>query len=218
VNRVQGVLERANITRASVATDLMGVSGRAILAAWREGPAEAAMMAELAKGRLRTTIPLREPALTGLRRDHQRRLLALPWAHIDVLDEPMALLNAAITRGGMTLGPREPPTPPAPGEETDGTMSAPDTVTSPWPCARAVSGLDTSPGVDQRGAERLVADWGTDRGRFGPAARLAAWTGVAPGHDARAGTRRSGQPRQGHRAWRTGMTPRAQAAARRKGP
>jgi hypothetical protein len=54
VNRVPGVLERANITWASGASDSMGVSGRAILAALIEGRADPTAMAELAKGRLRT--------------------------------------------------------------------------------------------------------------------------------------------------------------------
>jgi hypothetical protein len=58
----------------------MGVSGRAILAALLEGHAEAAVMAELAKGRMRTKIPLLGQALTGLMRDHHRRLLALQLA------------------------------------------------------------------------------------------------------------------------------------------
>jgi transposase len=217
VNRVQGVLERANITLASVAPDMMGVSGRAILAALLEGHAEAAVRAELAKGRMRTTIPLLEQALTGLLRDHHRRLLALHLAPIDFWDEPMALLHADITRGLMTLGPGEPPTPAAQGAEPDGHISAPDTVTNPLPLAHAVSVLDTIPGVDQRGAELLVAEGGTDRGRFGTAARLAAWTGVAPGHDERAGKRRSGKTRQGNRALRTGLTQMAHAAARSKG-
>jgi transposase len=51
VNRVQGVLERANIKLAAVATDLMGVSGRAMVAALLAGRADPATMAELAKGR-----------------------------------------------------------------------------------------------------------------------------------------------------------------------
>ena len=53
--------------------------------------------------------------------------------------------------------------------------------------ARAVTLLDTIPGVNQRGGELLVAEWGIDMGRFGTAARLAAWSGVAPGNDESAG-------------------------------
>jgi hypothetical protein len=83
--------------------------------------------------------------------------------------------------------------------------------------ARAVTRLDTMPGVNQRGGERLVAAWGLDMGRVGTAARLAAWRGVAPGHDERAGKPRSGKTRQGNQAWRTGLTQWAHAAARPKG-
>ena len=66
VNRVQGVLERANITLASVASDIMGVSGRAMLEALIAGKADPATMADLAKRRLRSKIPLLEQALTGV--------------------------------------------------------------------------------------------------------------------------------------------------------
>jgi transposase len=52
VNQVQGVLEQANIKLAPVATDIMGVSARAILAALVEGRADPAAMAELAKRRM----------------------------------------------------------------------------------------------------------------------------------------------------------------------
>jgi hypothetical protein len=69
-----------------VATDILGVSGRAILAALVEGQADPATMAELAKGRLRSKIPLLEQALTGLVHDHHRQLLAMPMAHIDFLE------------------------------------------------------------------------------------------------------------------------------------
>lgn len=99
VNRLQGVLERAHIKLAAVATDIMGVSGRAILAALIHGLADPATMAELAKGRMRTKRPLLEQALTGLMRDHHRRLLTRPLALIDVLDEQIDALSIEITRG-----------------------------------------------------------------------------------------------------------------------
>src|SRR5262252_9301076 len=77
VKRVQGVLERANIKLASVATDIMGVSGRAMLEALIAGRADVATMAELARGRMRTKIPVLAQALTGVVREHHRRLLAI---------------------------------------------------------------------------------------------------------------------------------------------
>jgi transposase len=83
--------------------------------------------------------------------------------------------------------------------------------------AQAVTLLDTMPGLDQRGGELLVAEWGIDMGRFGTAARLAAWSGVAPGNDESAGKQRSGKTRQGNQALHTGLTQLAHAAARPPG-
>ena len=217
VNRVQGVLERANIKLGSVATDIMGMSGRAILAALVEGRADPATMAELAHGRMRSKIPLLEQALTGLVRDHHRQLLALQLAHIDFLDEQLDTLSVAITRCLTDLGAGEPPA--APVETAGPPEHAADLGSSPAPLTfpRAVRVLDTIPGVNQRGAELLVAEWGIDMGRFGTAARLAAWSGVAPGNEESAGKQRSGKTRKGNRALRTGLTQLAHAAARTKG-
>jgi len=74
------------------------VSGRAILAALIEGRADPATMAELAKGRLRSKIPVLEQALTGLVQDHHRRLLTIQLAHLDFLDEQIEALSAEIAR------------------------------------------------------------------------------------------------------------------------
>jgi transposase len=63
----------------------MGVSGRPILAALMAGRADPTTMAELTKGRMRTKITLLEQVLTGLTRDHYRRLPAPRPAHIDPL-------------------------------------------------------------------------------------------------------------------------------------
>jgi transposase len=220
VNRVQGVLERANIKLASVATDIMGVSGRAILAALIAGRADAGTMAELAKGRLRTKSPLLEQALTGLMRDHHRRLLTFQLAHIDFLDEQTEALGTEIMRVLTELGTEAPPRSPTDEAQVSGeqggtvALDAPDT---PLPFAHTVTLLDSIPGVDERGAELLVGEWGTDMRRFGTASRLSAWSGVAPGNDESAGKRRSGKTRQGNRTLRTSLTQLAHAAAQTKG-
>jgi transposase len=216
VNRVQGVLERANIKLASVASDIMGVSGRAMLAALIEGRAEPATMAELAKGRLRSKIPVLEQALTGLVRDHHRQLLALQLAHIDFLEEQIETLSADSTRLLTELSatpPTPPPTASVGATGALGSVAEPASPTPPLTFARAVTVLDTIPGVNQRGGELLVAEWGIDMARFGTAARLAAWSGVAPGNDESAGKQRSGKTRKGNRALRTGLTQLAHAAA-----
>jgi len=96
VNRVQKVLEGANIKLSSVATDITGVSGRQILSALIEGQADARAMAELAKGRMRDKIPQLEQALKGRFRGHQRFMLAHQLAHIDFLDASIEELNREI--------------------------------------------------------------------------------------------------------------------------
>ena len=217
VNRVQGVLERANIKLASVATDIRGVSGRAILAALIEGRTDPATMAELAKGRLRSKIPLLEQALTGLVREHHRRMLAIQLAHIDFLDEQIEALSAEITRCLTDLSASNaPPT----GSDAAGAgrpEADPPPPHMPLTFTQAITLLDTIPGVDQRGAERWVAETGIDMTRFGTPARLAVWAGVAPGNDASAGKQRSGRTRPGNQPLRTVLTQLAHAAARTKG-
>jgi transposase len=171
VNRVQGVLERANIKLASVATDIMGVSARAILAALVEGRADPATMAGLAKRRMRSKIPLLEQALTGVERDHHRQLLAMQLAHIDFLDEQIEALSAEIMRrlAALSADASAVESPGATGEASSAVT--PEVAEASMTFARAVTLLDTIPGVNQRGGELLVAEWGIDMGRFGTAAR-----------------------------------------------
>jgi transposase len=96
VNRLQKVLEDANLKLASVATDIMGVSGRAILAQLVQGQTDPATLAELAKGRLREKRALLEQALTGTLKPHHRFMLIQHQSHIDFLDEQIAKLDAEV--------------------------------------------------------------------------------------------------------------------------
>jgi transposase len=96
VNRLQKVLEGANIKLASVASDVTGVSARAMLAEMVAGATDAAALAEQAQGRLREKIPALQRALAGRVGDHQRFLLAQQLAHVDFLDEQIARLDAEV--------------------------------------------------------------------------------------------------------------------------
>ena len=216
--RLPGVLERAQITLAAVATDRRGVSARALWAALRQGRADPAPLAERAHGRRRTTRPGLEPARTGRLRDHDRRRLTRYWAPIDGLAAPSDGRRVARTRDlgawAAAMPAASDPTERLAEVASPGAGEMPD---PPRRCVQAIAGLDTMPGVDQRGAELGVAAGGTARGRFGTASRLSAWTGVAPGHDERAGTQRSGTTRTGHRPLRPGLPPIAPAAARTQG-
>lgn len=71
-NRIQKVLKDANIKLASVAADILGVSGRAMLAAMIRQVEDPAELAELARGRMRSKLPALREALRGQVRDHHR--------------------------------------------------------------------------------------------------------------------------------------------------
>ena len=96
VNRLQQTLEGANIKLAAVATDVLGKSGREILAALVAGDTAATALAQLAKGRLREKIPQLERALAGRVGPHQRFLLARHLAQIDAFDETVTHVSAEI--------------------------------------------------------------------------------------------------------------------------
>src|SRR5207244_1029124 len=95
-NRLQKTLEGANIKLAAVATDILGASGRQMLAALVEGSTDAAALAELARGRLREKLPQLEQALRGRFGAHQRFLVAQQLAHVDFLDARIAKLSAEV--------------------------------------------------------------------------------------------------------------------------
>jgi transposase len=96
VNRLQKVLEGANIKLSSVATDLTGVSAREMLAALIDGTVAPAVMAQCARGRMREKIPQLEQALVGTMGSHQRFLVAEQLAHIDELDARIARVSAEV--------------------------------------------------------------------------------------------------------------------------
>lgn len=96
VNRVQKVLEGANIKLASVASDLTGVSARAMLEALVGGTTDPAVLADLAQGRLRKKQPELKRALAGHLGAHQRFMLTQQWAHVDALTEIIAAVSTEI--------------------------------------------------------------------------------------------------------------------------
>ena len=98
VNRIQKTLESANIKLASVASNVMGVSGRAMLEAIVTGTANATEMAGLAKGRLREKREQLDKALQGRVKPHHRFVLAELLCQVDSLDESIARFDAEIEK------------------------------------------------------------------------------------------------------------------------
>jgi transposase len=96
VNRLHKVLEDTGLKLSSVATDVMGVSGRAMLTALIHGTTDPAVLAELARGRLRQKLPALRQALAGHFRRHHAFLVEQILAKIDFLDEHVQRLTAEI--------------------------------------------------------------------------------------------------------------------------
>lgn len=98
INRMQKVLEGANIKLASVTTDILGKSSRAMIEAIINGEEDPAILSELAQKRLKNKKEELKKALNGLIGPHQRLMLKTQLAHIDFLDEQIALLDEEIKR------------------------------------------------------------------------------------------------------------------------
>ena len=97
-NRVQKVLEGANIKLGSVATDVLGVSGRMMLTALAEGEEGPEVLADMAKGRLREKLDGLEEALEGVMGSHQRLMLGAQMRHLSYLDMEIEGLDAEVAR------------------------------------------------------------------------------------------------------------------------
>jgi transposase len=95
-NRIQKVLEDANIKLAAVASDVLGVSGRQMLEAIIAGETDPRVLAALAKRRLRRKQAELEQALTGRVKPHHRLLLRELLDHVDYLDRAIARVSAVI--------------------------------------------------------------------------------------------------------------------------
>jgi len=96
VNRVQKVLEGANIKLGCVASDVLGVSGRAMLGAIVDGNSSPELMAELAQGTLRQKQDLLVEALEGRVRPHHKFILAQLLGIIDGIDETISQFDREI--------------------------------------------------------------------------------------------------------------------------
>jgi transposase len=97
INRIQKVLEGANIKLAAVANDVMGVSGRAMLEAMVSGIEDPEVLASLARGALQKKRPALEQALVGLMGPHQRLLIQSQLRLLDFLAVEVATLSQEIT-------------------------------------------------------------------------------------------------------------------------
>jgi len=185
INRVQKVLEDANIKLSSVATDVMGVSARDMLTQLIQGQTDPQILADLARGRMRAKLAELERALTGRIHAHHRLLLGLHLEHIDDLTTKLKRLS------------REIETAVAPFDQTD-----------------ELERLDEIPGVGLEVAQGILAELGTDMSRFPNGAHAVSWAGLAPGKNESAGRNRSAKIPKGNKHLKALLVQAANAVSR----
>jgi transposase len=189
--RIEKTLEDAGIKLGSVASHVLGVSGRAMLRALCQGERDPEVLAEFAKGKLRKKLPELRQALRGRFRDHHALIIGLSLDHLAHLEGAQLALDARIDE-----------------------VIATNTSETGIPFERARDRLDTITGVGKRAAETIIAEIGVDMARFPTAAHLASWAGMAPGNNITGGKRGSGRTTKGDVWLRDVLTECAWGAAR----
>lgn len=189
-NRIQKLIESANIKLGQVATDVRGVSGRLMLRALADGEEDVERLVELARGSLKEKKP-------ALRRAMTSRLTPAQGFVLNELLRRLAELETATARVSEQV------------------VREVAECTDPF-VPEAVKLLETIPGIALRVAEVIISEIGVDMSRFPSDAHLANWAGVCPGNNESAGKRRSTQTTKGSPYLRAAITQAAWAAAHTK--
>ena len=187
-NRVQKLLEQANVKIASVLSDVFGVSGQRMLLALLAGEATAEEIAQLARGTAQRKIPQLVQALNGHRMsDHLRFIIRSCLRHLACLEEEIEELDAEIIRR-MELPLFE----------------------------NAFTLLQTMPGIGQLSAATILAETGPDLAAFPTVEKMASWTGLCPGNKESAGVQKGRDTTNGNPYLRMTLVQCAWAAARKQ--
>ncbi len=192
VQRVEKLLEDALIKISSVATDIMGVSGRAMLEALIAGQRDPHALADLAKGRMRVKHDALVQALTGQFDQHHGELAQILLEQVDALSRQIERLTARIDQLIAAI-------PTAQGVDADGT-TGPDAGTGPDAAVlSAITRLDQVPGIGARAAQIIIAEIGLDMDQFPTAGHLASWAKLCPRANQSGAKNRSGSTGKGNR-------------------
>jgi len=187
VQRIEKVLEDANLKITSLLSDIMGKSGRAVLHALIDGQSDPQRLASYVVGnRLKASRAELVEALSGRIRAHHRFMLQLHLGHIDALDKAIADIEKEV---GLGL----------------------------QPFRQAARLLSTMPGLSQVSANVVVAEIGIDMSRFATPGHLLSWACLCPRNDESAGKRRSTRLRRGGIWLKTTLVQAAWAAVKVKG-
>jgi len=186
-NRIHKVLQDANIKLSSVATDVLGVSGREMLAALVDGETDPEKLADLARGKLRGKIPDLQRALQGHITPHHQFMLEQLLDHLAHLEEQLACFHARI-----------------------------EEALRPFVDEATFRRLDAIPGVNKETIQNVVAEIGVDMQQFPTAGHLASWAGVCPGNEESASKRKRSRTTKGDVWLRRALCQAAWAASRTK--
>lgn len=187
-NRVQKVLEEANVKLGSVLADIFGVSGQLMLEALLDGQATAEQIAELAKKSARRKIPEIIQSLEGHRLDdHHRLMIRFSLEHLAFLEQQLQGIDAEILAR----------------------MEKPE-------FRQAFELLQTIPGIRQDGAASILAEIGPDMGQFPTEGHLSSWAGICPGNNRTGGKDRRAPIPRGNRWLRSTLVECAWAASFKK--
>lgn len=185
--RLGGVLQDAGIKLDSVASSIATMSGRAMIEALIDGERRGAVLAELARGRMRAKISDLTLALEGRFDDHHALMCQLHLEHIDHLEDMIARLDAQVEHMMIPFA-----------RHRDLLVTIPGI--GPATAAAILSEIGTSP--DEY---------------FASGAHLASWTGLCPGNHESAGKRKHGSPRKGNQHLKSLLVEAAWAAVRTNG-
>lgn len=205
-NRVQKVLEDGNIKLRSVASDVFGASGRAILQGLIENEKDPEALADLAKGVLRKKIPQLRRALEGRVTAHHRSLIAALWKQMLFLESQIADREKQIAQR-IGVSPEQ-------MEKSTLLDSAP---VAQSPLNAAVQLWMEIPGVGWISACNMAAELGVNMEQFPSAAHAASWAALCPGNNESAGKRYSGKTRKGNVWLRRTLCEAAWSASHTKG-
>lgn len=182
--RVEKLLEDALIKLSSVASDIFGASGRAMLDALVAGERDPETLAELALGRLRAKRPSLKEALNGRFDDHHAELLTLLLDQVDALSAKIDRLTVRLGELLAEIPEAGAPSPP-PGH-------------SGLPPVDAVTRLDEITGIGTMAAQAIIAEVGLDMAQFRTAGHLVSWAKISPRTIQSGSKIRSGSPGKGN--------------------
>jgi len=182
INRLQKVLEGANIKLDSIVKNINGKSSRKLLEKIANNEAMTADdVSGIIHGRMRPKLDEIMKSIEGITTTLQRMLIAKIVDHIDDMTRRI--------------------------DELDGMMKE---YTEKY--EQAIEAIDELPGIARRSAEVIIAEIGMDMNLFPSAAHLCSWAGLSPGNNKSAGKRKSGQTTKGNKALKTILTQCAKAA------